>query len=113
MEATIFTGWIYDFLRPFAVDLKVAHPEMLKAITAAKKEKRSRRCRDDCRSPAGKSSAEMPHVIVGNPGVAADTAVSQSRSPNRGEDAEQDCPVCSWRSAPVTQQKAPARQEIF
>jgi transposase len=37
MEATIFTGWIYDFLSPHAVDLKVAHPEMLKAITAAKK----------------------------------------------------------------------------
>ena len=37
MEATIFTGWIYDFLTPFAVDLKVAHPQMLKAITAAKK----------------------------------------------------------------------------
>jgi transposase len=37
MEATIFTGWIYDFLTPHAVELKVAHPEMLKAITAAKK----------------------------------------------------------------------------
>lgn len=37
MEATLFTGWIYDFLTPHAVDLKVAHPEMLKAITAAKK----------------------------------------------------------------------------
>ena len=37
MEATIFTGWVYDFLAPYAVDLKVAHPEMLKAITAAKK----------------------------------------------------------------------------
>lgn len=37
MEATLFTGWIYDFLKPYAVDLKVAHPEMLKAITAAKK----------------------------------------------------------------------------
>lgn len=37
MEATIFTGWVYDFLKPFAIDLKVAHPEMLKAITAAKK----------------------------------------------------------------------------
>jgi len=37
MEATLFTGWIYDFLRPHAVELKVAHPEMLKAITAAKK----------------------------------------------------------------------------
>ena len=37
MEATIFTGWVYDFLLPYAVHLKVAHPEMLKAITAAKK----------------------------------------------------------------------------
>jgi len=37
MEATLFTGWVYDFLKPFAVELKVAHPQMLKAITAAKK----------------------------------------------------------------------------
>ncbi len=37
MEATLFTGWIYDFLLPHAEQLKVAHPEMLKAITAAKK----------------------------------------------------------------------------
>lgn len=37
MEATLFTGWVYDFLQPYAVNLKVAHPEMLKAITAAKK----------------------------------------------------------------------------
>jgi transposase len=37
MEATLFTGWIYDYLKPYAFELKVAHPEMLKAITAAKK----------------------------------------------------------------------------
>jgi transposase len=37
MEATIFTGWVYDFLKSHALALKVAHPEMLKAITAAKK----------------------------------------------------------------------------
>ena len=37
MEATMFTGWVYDFLKPHAVALKVAHPAMLKAITAAKK----------------------------------------------------------------------------
>ena len=36
MEATLFTGWIYDYLKPHAFDIKVAHPEMLKAITAAK-----------------------------------------------------------------------------
>jgi len=37
MEATLFTGWVYDFLKPHALELKVAHPEMLKAITSAKK----------------------------------------------------------------------------
>ena len=37
MEATLFTGWIYDFIKPYAFKVKVAHPQMLKAITAAKK----------------------------------------------------------------------------
>ena len=37
MEATLFTGWIYDYLLPYALELKVAHPEMLKAISASKK----------------------------------------------------------------------------
>jgi hypothetical protein len=37
MEARLFTGWVYDFLKPHADAVKVAHPEMLKAITAAKK----------------------------------------------------------------------------
>jgi transposase len=37
MEATLFTGWIYDLLKPLARELKVAHPPMLKAIAAAKK----------------------------------------------------------------------------
>lgn len=37
MEATMFTGWIHDLLSPHALELKVAHPEMLRAITVAKK----------------------------------------------------------------------------
>lgn len=37
MEATLFTGWIYDFLAPHARALKVAHPLMLRAIAAGKK----------------------------------------------------------------------------
>jgi Transposase len=37
MEATIFTGWIYDHLHPHATEIKVAHPLMLRAIAAAKK----------------------------------------------------------------------------
>src|ERR1700693_5282636 len=37
MEATMFTGWIYDHLKPHAAALKVAHPLMLRAIATAKK----------------------------------------------------------------------------
>src|ERR1700761_3686165 len=37
MEATIFSGWIYDHLLPHAAQVKVAHPLMLRAIAAAKK----------------------------------------------------------------------------
>jgi transposase len=37
MEATIFTGWIYDYLLPHAEKVKVAHPLMLRAIAASKK----------------------------------------------------------------------------
>jgi len=37
MEATIFTGWIYDRLLPQAEQVKVAHPLMLRVIATAKK----------------------------------------------------------------------------
>lgn len=37
MEATLFSGWIYDTLKPYAAKLEMAHPRMLEAITAAKK----------------------------------------------------------------------------
>jgi hypothetical protein len=37
MEATVFTGWIYDHLLAHAAAVKVAHPLMLRAIAAAKK----------------------------------------------------------------------------
>jgi hypothetical protein len=37
MEATVFSGRIYDHLQPHAAALKVAHPLMLRAIGAVKK----------------------------------------------------------------------------
>jgi len=37
MEATMFTGWVYDTLKPYTKELKVANPKMLKAIVASKK----------------------------------------------------------------------------
>ena len=37
MEATIFSGWIYDHLLPHAAQIKVAHPLMLRAIGRPRK----------------------------------------------------------------------------
>src|SRR5215831_13586460 len=47
MEATIFTGWIYDHLLPHAKQIKVAHPLMLRAIasTAIRDRRRTLRYR--------------------------------------------------------------------
>lgn len=37
MEATLFTGWIYETLEPYAAELQVGNPLMMKAISSAKK----------------------------------------------------------------------------
>jgi len=37
MEATLFSAWIYDTLKPFAGELQMGNPSMMKAIGAAKK----------------------------------------------------------------------------
>lgn len=37
MEATLFSAWIYDTLKPYAEKLVMGHPARMKAITAGKK----------------------------------------------------------------------------
>ncbi|HEX4604294.1 MAG TPA: IS110 family transposase [Candidatus Angelobacter sp.] len=37
MEATLFTSWVYEHLKPHAHEVKVAHPAMVKAIAASKR----------------------------------------------------------------------------
>jgi transposase len=37
MEATLFSAWIYDTLKPYAQQLVMGHPAKMKAITAGKK----------------------------------------------------------------------------
>jgi transposase len=37
MEATLFSGWVYDALKPYAARLDMAHPAMMRAIAAGKK----------------------------------------------------------------------------
>jgi transposase len=37
MEATLFSAWIYDTLKPYALRLEMGHPALMKAIGASKK----------------------------------------------------------------------------
>ena len=37
LEATMFSGWVWDELKPYAAELELAHPQQLEAITKAKK----------------------------------------------------------------------------
>lgn len=37
MEATLFSAWIYDTLKPYAEQLAMAHPAKMEAITSGKK----------------------------------------------------------------------------
>ena len=37
MEATLFSGWIYDTLHPYSAQLEMAHPAKMKAISSGKK----------------------------------------------------------------------------
>jgi transposase len=36
LEATLFTGFVYDVLTPYAIEIQVGHPLQLKAISCAK-----------------------------------------------------------------------------
>jgi hypothetical protein len=45
MEATMFSGWIYDHLKPHAAELKVAHPLMLRAIQLLRAVRRGEKIR--------------------------------------------------------------------
>jgi transposase len=37
LEATLFSGWVYDTLQPYSAQLEMAHPAKMKAISAGKK----------------------------------------------------------------------------
>jgi hypothetical protein len=37
MEATLFSAWIHDTLKPYAQQLLMGHPARMKAVTAGKK----------------------------------------------------------------------------
>jgi transposase len=88
MEATIFTGWIYDHLLPHAQQVKVAHPLMLRAIAAAKKK--------NDRIDAGKIAdclrcdfpARVPHGIHRDSGPTANAALPTPAGATDGAEEE-------------------------
>ena len=88
MEATIFTGWIYDHLLPHADKVKVAHPLMLRAIAAAK--------RKNDRVDAGKIAdclrcdflPECHMASTENPGSAPNAALPEPCAEADGADEE-------------------------
>ncbi len=95
MEATIFTGWIYDHLVPHAEKVKVAHPLMLRAIAAAKR----KNDKIDASKIADYSSLpDFPsgvlHDIDRDPRPAAYTALSRTAGEADGADEEPDLRVC-------------------
>jgi transposase len=89
MEATVFTGWIYDHLKPHAATLKVAHPLMLRAIAAAKKKNDridAKKVCDCLRCDFLPECYMAPTAIRG----AAHAALPQPAGPPDGADEEQD-----------------------
>jgi hypothetical protein len=63
MEATIFSGWIYDHLLPHAEAVKVAHPLMLRSVPVP-----------------GMQDAPARRIHVGGASLAEARAVRFSRS---------------------------------
>src|SRR5438552_14109091 len=111
MEATIFSGWIYDHLEPHAAAVKVAHPLMLRAIDASKKKNdqidAGARGLPTLRLPAG-----VLHGIDGDSREEANAAVSPSPGTASGA-AEESCIKLADGNRSELQQAAPAPSRVF
>jgi transposase len=90
MEATVFTGWIYDHLQPHAAALKVAHPLMLRAIAAAKKKNDRIDAKKICDCLRLRFSAGVLHGLDRHSRAAAHAALPQSAGSADGADEKQD-----------------------
>jgi hypothetical protein len=88
MEATIFTGWIYDHLLPHAQQVKGVHPLMLRAIAAAKKKNDQIDAGKIADCPALRLPAGMPHRIDPDSGPTANPALPPPAGAADGADEE-------------------------
>src|SRR5438132_1157860 len=112
MEATIFSGWIYDHLKPHAAAVKVAHPLMLRAIAASKKKNDPDRCRQARGLPTLRLPAGVLHGIDGDSREEANAAVSPSPGTASGA-AEESCIKLADGNRSELQQAAPAPSRVF
>jgi len=107
MEATIFTAWIYDHLKPHAAAVKVAHPLMLRAIAVAKK----KNDRIDAKKIADCLRCDfLPECYMAsteNSRTTAHLALSEPVGPPGGTDEEQDCGTADGSRCEFQQTEAP------
>ena len=61
MEATRFRGWVCDTLKPFAAELRMGRPAMMKAIGASKKK--------NDKLPRWNTEPPEPIPTAGSPGA--------------------------------------------
>ena len=94
MEATMFTGWIYDHLKPHAAALKVAHPVDAASHCGGEKEERPHRRQQDLRLPALRFSAGVLHGFDRDSRTAAHAALSQPAGAADGADEESRSACC-------------------
>src|SRR6059058_4518241 len=112
MEATIFTGWIYDHLLPHAQQVKGSASADAARHRCGQEEERSHRCRQDRRLPALRLPAGMPHGIHRDSRQTPNPALPTPAGAPDGADEESDLRSADGnRSEP--QQAAAAQSGVF
>ena len=112
MEATIFSAWIYDTLKPYAERLGDGPSGEDEGDYGGKEEERYYRCPYDCRSGALRPAARLLCVPAGSAGSAPSDAVSPDDGSAVSEDAQQDGRPADGKRGFLSQDKA-AGQEVF
>jgi hypothetical protein len=110
LEATLFSGWIYDTLQPYSAQLEMAHPAKMKAISAGKKKSDT----IDARTIADlvRCTARMLCGDAAHPRTAPPVALSQPGGERGGAHEEQDGRTVDGDRRPVCEGEV-ARQEIL
>jgi len=108
----MFTGWIYDHLKPHAAALKVAHPLMLRAIALAKKKNDRIDANKICDCLRCDFLPECYMVSTAIRERRRTPALSQPTGPADGTNENQDQHAADGSGSEL-QQAAPAQSRLF